>query len=73
MDKESVLKKYHAYLVLEKSLSPNTVEAYERDILYFLNYLDDAHLDFLTIERVHLSDFMVELCEMGLQARSQAR
>ena len=33
MDKESVLKKYHAYLVLEKSLSPNTVEAYERDII----------------------------------------
>ena len=73
MDKKAILDKYHAFLVLEKSLSPNTVEAYERDISYFLSYLDEAHLDFLTIGQVHLSDFMVVLCEMGLHARSQSR
>lgn len=70
---EDVLERYRAYLLLEKSLSPNTVEAYERDIVCLLNYLSEAHLDYLKIEHAHLTDFMVELCEMGLQARTQAR
>ncbi len=70
---EAVIKRYHAHLVLEKSLSPNTVEAYERDVRYFLHYLDDAHLDYRTVETAHLTDFMIALCELGLQARSQAR
>lgn len=72
MDK-AVLKRYHAYLLLEKSLSPNTIEAYERDIVTFLRYLDEAHLDYRIVATEHLSDFMVELSDLGLQARSQAR
>ncbi len=70
---EAVIKRYHAHLVLEKSLSPNTVEAYERDVKCFLNYLDEAHLDYRMVKTSHLTDFMVALCELGLQARSQAR
>lgn len=66
-------KRYLAYLRLERSLSDNTVEAYGRDVSYFLSYIDEAHIAYNEVRHEHLTDFLVELCDIGLQARSQAR
>ena len=64
---------YHLYLKLEKSLSDNTVDSYERDLQKLLDYLKDAHIkpEFVTVDV--LRDFLVEIANAGIQPRSQAR
>jgi integrase/recombinase XerD len=59
--------------MLEKSLSKNTIAAYERDLGKWLNYLADAKIDFQGVTIEHLRDFLIELNEAGIHPRSQAR
>lgn len=68
-----VVKRYRAYLRLEKSLSENTIEAYMRDLGLLFNFLDDEHIDYLKVQLVHFQKFLITLNTLGLQARSQAR
>ena len=69
----SLFEEYHLYLKMEKSLSGNTIEGYERDLQKLFSYLNDAHLKPEEAEAKHLRDFIVEICEIGLNERSQAR
>lgn len=69
----SLFEEYHLYLKMEKSLSGNTIEGYERDLQKLFSYLTDAHLKPEEAEARHLRDFIVEICEIGLNERSQAR
>lgn len=71
MDAE--LKRYHAYLLLERSLSANTIEAYCSDVEKLFQYLADVGLSYRLVEHRQLQDFFMLLSEMGIQARSQAR
>ena len=66
-------RQYHNYLLLERSLSKKTIEAYERDLLQldvFLQArgvsLDDASVD-------DLRAFIYDLHKQGKTARTQAR
>ena len=68
-----MLKKYHAYLLLEKSLSKNTIDAYKRDLNTLLEYLEQIDVDVLDVKKEHLVDFLIELCNIGIQPRTQAR
>lgn len=68
-----ILKKYHSFLMLEKSLSKNTIEAYERDLEKLLVYLDDAKISYKEAKLEHLRDFIVDLSDLGISPRSQAR
>lgn len=68
-----IIKKYHSFLMLEKSLSKNTITAYETDLDRFLVYLEDARISYLQVKIEHLRDFLIDLNDMGIQARSQAR
>ena len=61
------------YLKLEKSLSPNTSDAYIRYLTVLRDYLNEAHIAFVDVKIEHLQDFLVELNELGIQPRSQAR
>jgi len=64
-----------AWLKIEKSLSPNTIEAYIDDLNKLLAYLQ-AIGSTATPQKVTpamLSDFLVDVGEQGMQARSQAR
>ncbi len=70
---DPILKKYHSFLLLEKSLSPNTISAYEKDLEKLLSYLSDAKINYLEATLEHLRDFLIELSDMGITARSQAR
>lgn len=65
--------RYETYLKLERALSQNTVEAYTDDLSKLLSYLDDAHIDPREAKLEHIQDFLVELCQIGISARSQAR
>ncbi len=70
---QPVLKEYKMFLQLEKSLSPNTVAAYLSDIEKLLVFLSDAHVDFLQVTIAHLQDFLIDLADLGISPRSQAR
>ncbi|MCS6979430.1 MAG: site-specific tyrosine recombinase XerD [Flavobacteriales bacterium] len=63
------------YLVLEKGLTHNTLQAYDRDASRFLNFLNSqgfhGNLDEITPQV--LQDYVKILYELGLEASSQAR
>lgn len=67
------VRRFKAYLTLERSLSDNTVEAYARDVLLLLDFLDEQHIDYKSATCADLERFVIELGQLGLQARSQAR
>jgi len=69
----SLADDYHIYLKLEKSLSPNTIEAYERDLQKLIDYLTDAHVTPENAETEILRDFIIEISSLGIHPRSQAR
>ena len=75
MDWKLILKDYEGFLKLEKGLSPNSVEAYLRDIGKFIQYLDIQNLEVRPQDLTHdqLQNFLVWISELGLSARSQAR
>jgi integrase/recombinase XerD len=69
------IRSYTIYLKLEKSLSANSIEAYENDIIKLFSY---AHMQSLkkSVQDFKLSDlqgFVKWLAELGMSARSQAR
>lgn len=64
---------YYYYLKLEKGLSANTFDAYQRDLLRLESYLNDAHVSPEKAEYSHLKDFIIEISELGIHPRSQAR
>ena len=69
----SLLDEYHFYLKMEKSLSENTIEGYERDLQKLFDYLAEAHIQPQDVEERHLRDFIIEIAEIGINERSQAR
>jgi integrase/recombinase XerD len=72
---ESYRRGFNAFLKLEKSLSPNSVEAYRRDIEKLTSYLEEKNIsvqpDGITL--AHLQDFLKWLNQNTLNARSQMR
>lgn len=68
-----ILDEYHLYLKLEKSLSENTIKAYERDLFKLVDYLNDARIKPEDARMEHLRDFLIEISELGIHPRSQAR
>ena len=69
------IKEFQTFLTLEKSLSPNSVEAYVRDIEKLHAYIQPISPAPLPgeIRIEHLRNFIEELNSIGLSARSQAR
>lgn len=69
------LKSFEDYLMLEKSLSKNSVMAYRRDVEKLEQYLEILELDLspITIQLKDIKDFLVYLHELGFAATSQAR
>ncbi|MGX8690167.1 MAG: site-specific tyrosine recombinase XerD [Bacteroidaceae bacterium] len=69
----SMLKRYRQYLLLEKSLSPNTLEAYMDDALKLLNYMDDCGTAIEDVTLDYLHEFSAAMADLGIAPRSQAR
>lgn len=75
MDWNSSTKGFKAFLRLEKSLSPNSIEAYLHDITKLQQFLDYKQL-FIPPEEIklnHLRDFLKWATELGMSLNSQAR
>ncbi|MCB9308486.1 MAG: site-specific tyrosine recombinase XerD [Lewinellaceae bacterium] len=75
MDWKSCLAGFKAYLLLEKSLSDHSIEAYLRDVNKLMQYcqLKELGNSPITIHPDNLSDFVYFINDLGLEARSQAR
>lgn len=72
---EPYKKGFKAYLELEKSLSPNSVEAYLRDIDHLTTYLQEKGtlVNPSAIKLKDLQHFVKWITELGMTATSQAR
>jgi len=66
---------FKAYLLLERSLSENSIEAYSRDVEKLERYLIQTNHDIspTEIQLKHLEEFIFSLHDVGLGASSQAR
>ncbi len=72
-ERESLLKRYRTYLLLEKSFSVNTLDAYMRDVEKLLVYLDGLGLSLQEVRIEQLRVFAAGLHDVGIEPRSQAR
>ncbi|KAA6352201.1 Tyrosine recombinase XerD [termite gut metagenome] len=72
-ENETVIKKYQQYLMLEKSLSKNTFEAYMTDLDKLLSYLLIEGIGIFDVTLADLQHFSAGLHDIGIHARSQAR
>ncbi len=69
---QSPLMRYRIYLQLEKSLQPNTVEAYMSDVNKLLLFFGDVDR-LLAVTLDDLREFLAAMADVGVNARSQAR
>ncbi len=70
---QSVLRRYYQYLKLEKSFSNNTVDAYQRDLYKFLDYLKTENKDPLKVKLEDFQNFSAALSSIGIHSTSLYR
>jgi integrase/recombinase XerD len=73
MSWETSIKGFKSYLQIERSLSDNSVQAYIRDIKKFANYAIPLDISELKVTRENISNFLAEIKNNDISARSQAR
>ena len=75
MNWELHIKHFKNYLKLERSLSENTLEAYERDVFKLAQFLEmtNKKVSPLTLTSKNLKDFVEYLNDLGASPFSQAR
>lgn len=69
----NIVRVYYRYLKLQRGYSANTLDAYERDLLKLLNYLEQEEKHVLDVELPDLQHFAASLHDIGINARSQCR
>ena len=66
-------EKYKNYLRLERNYSPNTLDAYLRDLEKLDNYLQTNSINILDTQLEDLQSFAASLHDIGIHPRSQCR
>src|SRR3990167_2996466 len=62
------------YLSVERGLSNNTILAYREDLNYYIDFIEQKHIDALSkIGKNHITDFMFAQKDKGIAANSVAR
>ena len=69
----NIVKNYVRYLKLERGYSANTLEAYQRDLRYLLEFVKSKDMTLLEVKLEDLEEFSAGLHDKGVSARSQAR
>ena len=67
------LEAFESYLLLERSLSENSVKAYGIDVRHLLDYLEASSLSPEEVTTDHLHTFLATLHDLSISPRSQAR
>lgn len=73
MVKENIEKKYRNYMLLERSLSANSIEAYMSDLAKLSDFLENEGLTVENVTLDNLQQFITQLYDLGINARSVAR
>ena len=69
-----LLKQFFEYLSVEKGLSPNTLEAYEQDLIYYQEFLKaNSASEWAEVRRDKILQFLIHEKKRGLEASSIAR
>ncbi len=69
----NLILKYQRYLKLEKGYSPNTLDAYIRDVDKLLKFLSDEEKTPQEAKLEDIENFAAAVCDLGIGARSLAR
>ncbi len=72
-EEKKIMKSYLRYLKLQRSMSANTVEAYQRDVEKLLNFLAKEGKQPVDAELSDLQQFAATLHDIGVGPRSQCR
>ncbi len=67
------VERFLNYLTVEKGLSANTLDAYERDIRKFKDFLDKSSTPITGFRRADLTEFLMFLRDAGNQSTTLAR
>jgi len=70
---DRIIKEYVRYLKLERNMSANTLEAYQRDVEKLLVFLAQEQKHVLDVELSDLQTFAAGLHDIGIGPRSQCR
>ena len=70
---KDIYKGYMRYLKLQRGMSGNTLDAYQRDLQKLLDYLASEEKDVLDVTLEDLQHFAAGLHDIGIHARSQCR
>jgi len=69
----NLITSYHAHLMLEKSLSGNSIDAYMSDLDKLIRFLSDENKKVEEISLNDLQQFVAQLYDLDIHARSVAR
>jgi integrase/recombinase XerD len=72
-DWERYIKQFVHYLKIERSLAENSIFAYQQDVVKLKDFCESYQLSPIHIQTGHLKQFIAELFDLGLSARTQAR
>lgn len=68
-----IIERYKQYLMLEKSFSPHTIDAYLKDLDKLISFLSNEQIDWMDVNLDQLQQFSAGLHDIGIHPRSQAR
>jgi len=72
-DEKDVIRAYVRYLKLQRNMSGNTLDAYQRDLRKLLDYLEREQRSVRDVELADLEHFSAGLHDIGIHPRSQCR
>lgn len=67
------IKDFVSFLKIEKGLAENSITAYQNDVIKLMEFASASNKGPAEISYADLKDFIAELFDLGLSARSQAR
>ncbi len=73
VDIDDVMRRFNGYLMVERGLSKNTMEAYDDDVQKLLAYLKSAGIAPENVTESNLHEFLSGLHDVGIAPKSQAR
>lgn len=70
---EKDIKKFLEFVEIDKKLSKNTFESYQRDITQYKEYVDNNKIDYKTVENEDIINYLNSLKELGKKPSTISR